>query len=292
MSVIFLKLGGSLITNKREEESARVEVLDRVASEIAAALKREPSLRGRLIIGHGSGSFGHVYAHRYGIRGGCKTEEQWKGYALTADAASKLSRIVTSSLLRAGLPAWQIQPGSSIRCVNGKVVDGPIKTVLSALEHGLIPVVHGDMAMDDTRGGVVCSTEEVFGYLLEQLPNNKKATKIVLAGEVDGIFTADPQINPDAKVLDTITPESYDEIKSGLGGSYGVDVTGGMSKKVEQALQFSKDYQVDVIVCGGLVNDNLTKALLNKSQDCPGTCVSAVDSRSLQKDDDSGCVIC
>jgi len=100
MSIVFIKLGGSLITNKREQESARKDVLDRLGVEIAAALKKDPSLRGRLIIGHGAGSFGHTYAAKYGIRAGCKNEEQWKGYTLTADAVGQLNRIVLDSLLK------------------------------------------------------------------------------------------------------------------------------------------------------------------------------------------------
>ena len=36
-----------------------------------------------------------------------------------------------------------------------------------------------------------------------------------------------------------------------------------------------QDYSVDVIVCGGLVTNNVTQALLATSEDCPGTRVFA-----------------
>uniref|UniRef100_A0A6T5PTT9 Isopentenyl phosphate kinase n=3 Tax=Heterosigma akashiwo TaxID=2829 RepID=A0A6T5PTT9_HETAK len=298
MSIVFIKLGGSLITNKREQESARKDVLDRLGVEIAAALKKDPSLRGRLIIGHGAGSFGHTYAAKYGIRAGCKNEEQWKGYTLTADAVGQLNRIVLDSLLKAGLPVWQIQPGASIMCRDGHIVEGPIDTVVAALERGLVPVVHGDMALDATRGGVVCSTEEVFGHLLERLPGatagRRRPGRMVLAGEVDGIFTADPQVTPGAEPIPEITKASYEGFKAGFGGAHGVDVTGGMAKKVQQALQYSEDYSIDVIVCGGLVENNVTSALLKPSAKCPGTLVRA-DPSSVQNEENSsagGCTIC
>ena len=49
----FLKLGGSLITDKTHPRTPRPESLARLASEIAAALGEDPALA--LILGHGSG---------------------------------------------------------------------------------------------------------------------------------------------------------------------------------------------------------------------------------------------
>mgnify|MGYP003414827420 CR=1 FL=1 len=51
--LIFLKLGGSLITDKRQPETPRLDIIRQVAATIAAALRRDRSLR--LLIGHGSG---------------------------------------------------------------------------------------------------------------------------------------------------------------------------------------------------------------------------------------------
>ena len=64
--VRFLKLGGSLITDKRQPETPRMDVIERLAQEIAAARAANPSLQ--LVLGHGSGSFGHIYARQYGTR--------------------------------------------------------------------------------------------------------------------------------------------------------------------------------------------------------------------------------
>jgi len=68
---VFLKLGGSLLTDKTQSEAVRLHVVRRMAKEIADAMARKPQLR--LIIGHGSGSFGHVAAARYGTRLGVKS---------------------------------------------------------------------------------------------------------------------------------------------------------------------------------------------------------------------------
>jgi isopentenyl phosphate kinase len=52
----FLKLGGSLITDKNEAHTHRPDVLARLGREIAAALEQDPSIK--VVLGHGSGSFG------------------------------------------------------------------------------------------------------------------------------------------------------------------------------------------------------------------------------------------
>ena len=67
--VVFLKLGGSLITDKERYQTPRPAVIERAAAEIAAALAARPDLR--LLLGHGSGSFGHFEAAKYGVPRGC-----------------------------------------------------------------------------------------------------------------------------------------------------------------------------------------------------------------------------
>jgi isopentenyl phosphate kinase len=258
--VLYVKLGGSLITDKRVPETPRLDVIERVAREIADARRAARGLR--LILGHGSGSFGHVVGRRYGTREGVATAEQWYGFAATADAAARLNRIVVKALLEAGVPAWSIQPSVALRCVDGRVVEGPVTAVRTALERGLLPVVFGDVALDEVRGGTIASTEEIFGCLAQELAPRR----FVLAGEVDGIYTADPLLDAQAQRLGSITAATYAEIRNGLGGSHGVDVTGGMAAKVGHALEMVKRHPgADVIVCSGLIPGNLMAVLTSLS---------------------------
>jgi isopentenyl phosphate kinase len=253
---IYVKLGGSLITDKRMPGTPRLDVIERVVGEIVEARRAVPGLS--LILGHGSGSFGHVIGRRYGTRDGVATAEQWYGFAATADAAARLNRIVIKALLDAGVPAWGIQPSVALRCVDGRVIDGPLTAVRGALERGLLPVVFGDVALDDARGGTIASTEEIFDCLAQALAPQR----YILAGEVDGVYTSDPLLDPQAQPLATITPSTYAEIRQGLGGSHGVDVTGGMAAKVRHALEVVKRHpRADVIVCSGLIAGNLTAVL-------------------------------
>lgn len=252
---IFLKLGGSLITDKRQTEAIREDVLQRLAAEIAAVWRARPV---PLVIGHGSGSFGHIHAKEHGTRDGVQTAAQWLGFARTGDAAARLNRAVVAALLEAGLPAWTIQPGALLRGRDGVVVQGMVDTIAGALQRGLVPVLHGDVILDDLRGGTIASTEEIFEWFLPTL----RPTRIVLAGEVDGIFTKDPLRHPDATRLPTITPSTLATLAADLGGSHGVDVTGGMIAKVKQAVRMVQALSdVSVIICSGLETGHLVHVL-------------------------------
>lgn len=254
--IVFLKLGGSLLTDKREAEAPRIEVIRRLAAEIGAAQQADGQLR--LVIGHGSGSFGHVYGRKYGTRAGVHDAAGWFGYAVTADAAARLNRIVTAALLEAGIAAWSIQPGAVLRCAEGRVLQGPAETVALAMARGLTPVVYGDVALDAVRGGTIISTEEIFEHLVETL----HPTRVILAGEVDGIYTADPLRDPAATPITAITPATLDAVASGIGDSHGVDVTGGMRAKVAQSLAMVRRAPgLDIIVCSGLAPGHVRSAL-------------------------------
>ena len=96
--LVFFKLGGSAITDKTRESTAREDVIRRVAHEIAHARATTPAFS--LLMGHGSGSFGHFAAKKsgFGQRG------NWRAYAETGAAATRLTRLVTDSYIAEGVP--------------------------------------------------------------------------------------------------------------------------------------------------------------------------------------------
>ena len=222
--MIFLKLGGSLITDKTGVEAVRDDVLARVAAEIAAACQDIPGLR--LVVGHGGGSFGHVAAAKYGTRQGVETDEQWQGFAEVHAAMVRLNRLVTEALLAVGVPALSLQPSASALCENGRITQIEAAPVLAALDAGLVPVIYGDVAFDSEIGGTIISTEEVMMALTDAL----KPSWLLLAGEVPGV------LDLQGEVIGEITAVTFDDIKPALGGARGTDVTGGMVSKVKSML--------------------------------------------------------
>ncbi|CAM9192002.1 unnamed protein product [Phaeothamnion confervicola] len=219
--LVFLKLGGSLITDKNERETIRSDVLARVAREIKGALLANPNLT--LVLGHGAGSFGHVAAAHHSTRDGVAGEKAWKGFCDVSLGQQELNRCVLSQhvpcLLRLTASSYRSRPSASASCRDGGIVSLATASLLSALRAGLVPVVCGDVAFDEVRGGTIVSTEEVFSYLAGAL----KPDFLLLAGETDG-------------VIPLITRDNLDEIAAALGGSGGIDVTGGMASKVPRSL--------------------------------------------------------
>jgi isopentenyl phosphate kinase len=221
-TLIFLKLGGSAITDKTREATAREEVIRRVAREINQARGVDPALG--LLIGHGSGSFGHFAAQKsgFGQRG------NWRAYAETGAVATRLTCLVTDIFLAEGVPIVAMQPSASARCREGELIELAVGPIQTALAHGLVPLVHGDVAFDETRDMTIASTEMIFAYLAPIF----KPSRIILAGIVDGVFTGDPLKDSSAQLIREITPANFAQIESQLRGSHGVDVTGGMIAKV------------------------------------------------------------
>ncbi len=177
--LLFLKLGGSLLTDKTGVEAPRLEVISQVAAELAAAQRKRPNLQ--LVLGHGSGSFGHVAAARYGTRRGVRSAEQWNGFAAVSAAAARLNRLITEALLRAGVTAISLQPSASAYCTSGELRQFAWQPVWAAVLAGLTPVVYGDVAFDAKWGGTIISTEEILKFLVNALP--KRPSWLLLAGK-------------------------------------------------------------------------------------------------------------
>ncbi len=263
-NIIFLKLGGSLITDKDKPYTPRLDKLQSLAQEIKTVLDSNPNMQ--LILGHGSGSFGHTAAKKYGTRDGVKKPspltplpegegDYWKGFAEVRFQAAELTRYVIESLINAGIAAIPFSPSSSMVSNNRKVTAHNSLAIRKALEVRLLPVVHGDVAFDETLGGTILSTEDVFAFLAEQFP----PARILLAGIESGVWEDFPART---KLVKEIQHGAYENMRAGIRGSASTDVTGGMKSKVEEMfalIQKNKDLTVQIF--SAEENGFLTRAL-------------------------------
>jgi len=256
----FIKFGGSVITDKTGRESANLDVIQRLAQAVAAARVANPALA--LVLGHGSGSFGHHYAARYGVHRGIPLDADHTGFALTAAAALRLNRIVVDTLLEADVPAVSLQPSASLRSANGQITHWETTPIYEALQRRLIPVIHGDVAFDETQGTAIISTEALLSFLALRSP--LRPQRIILVGE-QAVYTADPHRDPTAQPIPLITQENIAQVLSQTGGSRAADVTGGMRSKIEfmwQLVEAIPDLEVWLI---GPIPERLTAVLLGQS---------------------------
>ncbi|MDW8172493.1 MAG: isopentenyl phosphate kinase [Anaerolineae bacterium] len=261
--ITMVKIGGSLITDKQHSRSFRQEVAERLAQEVRAALDELPF---PLILGHGSGSFGHFEAREHGTAQGVSTPEQWRGFARVAMAAAELNHLMAQIMQAVGLPVMRFQPSASAQARGGAIQSMTLKPLEQALDHGLVPLVYGDVGFDEVQGGAILSTEQVFTFLARHL----NVSRIVILGEVDGVYDLDRRVIP------TITPENYEAIRPALGGSAGVDVTGGMLTKVSDMLALAQQKRgLRIYIINGLVPGRLQEALTQSGGWTSGTLIHA-----------------
>jgi isopentenyl phosphate kinase len=251
--LIVLKLGGSVITRKSEN---RLEVnnsnLRRLCREIFEAKKK---LKCNFIIVHGAGPFGHTFAEKYKLTEGFKGVNSVRGMCETHASMEKLNSAVVEALNKAGLNAIALQPSAGGVLENRRLVSFPIEVVEGMIELGLTPVGYGDVLLDLKTGLNILSGDHLVPYLASEL----KASRIVIATDVSGIFDSDPKKNKKAKLVKEITRENVDRME--ISGSRGVDVTGGMKRKVMELLTVA-GRGVPSQVVSGLKPGELKRALL------------------------------
>lgn len=253
--LILIKLGGSVITDKDKPFTARYEVIDRLVSEIKEAKK---IYKGKLLLGHGGGSFPHVTAAKYKTQLGIINKDSLKGFSLTADAAIKINRIVIESFIKKGLLVASFSPLSFIFTKNTK-----LKTILTlqlkkALDIGIIPVIYGDLIMDETKGFCIYSGEKTLDLLATSFSKFYKIKKIIMVSDTDGGY------DNNKKTIPIINFSNFSKFKSVLLGSKRIDVTGGMIHKVEESLSLAKLTKIPTVIINGNRKNELKKEILGE----------------------------
>jgi len=251
MGLVVLKIGGAAITDKNKFETLRVDLLIRTVEQLVIARKEN-----KLIIVHGAGSFGHFQAKEYEITKGNvfhlqaenqEIERRLRGVSLTHESVKKLSSIVTDSLLKAGIPAiscplfqsWETETKDGLISVKRHNID----LLTRILEEGFIPVLHGDIVIDEKQGFAVLSGDIVVEVITKIL----KPVRVVFLTDVAGIYDRPPQ-EEGAKLMREI------EIQDGKIAAfprttigYSNDSTGGILTKIKSATVIA-NFGIDVFI--------------------------------------------
>jgi isopentenyl phosphate kinase len=269
--LIFLKLGGSLITDKTQPYTPKLDVIEDIALQISTALQTHRDLR--LVLGHGSGSFGHVAATEYSTREGffprslpitqaerdTAANGYWKGFAEVWYQASALNRFVMKALNKVKLPALALPPSASVIASNGKVSIWETSPISMALAAGLVPVIYGDVVFDEVRGGTILSTEDLFSHLARAL----NPESILLAGLEAAVWEDFPART---RKIETITPATFGKVAENIEKAIGADVTGGMKSKVTQMLDLvEQNLLLKIQIFSGTEPGNIVHALAGET---------------------------
>ncbi len=237
-----LKIGGSILSDKTREATALPGAIQRVAEEIAANASD-------LVLVHGAGSFGHVPAKRFGL------PERFNPQALreTHRSVVQLNDLVVEALSRAGALPMPVHPFSCTILKEGRIESLTVEPIAEMVKRGLLPVLHGDVAMDSVRGAGIVSGDQLVPYLGRALG----AEVVAVGTNVDGVLVS-------GKPLQAITREDLPSIIRDVGGSTGVDVTGGMLGKLQELLNLA-DEGVSSVIFNASKAGNIARALKGES---------------------------
>ena len=251
--LLIIKLGGSVITDKKRPFTAKREVIDRLAGEIKRSLK---NLKADLIIIHGSGSFGHVMASKYQTQKGIINKKSLIGFSKVADSAVAINRIVVDRFLKIGLKAVSFAPLSMILTEGEKLKRFYVEPLKRALEIGLTPVLFGDVVLDlKKRGFCIYSGEKIIAAILKNTKDEYKNLQIIYCTDTDGVYDGE------GKTIKKIDRKMLKTIKQDINHSKFRDVTGGMIHKVNESLLMAEKYNADVYIINGLKKGNLERAI-------------------------------
>lgn len=251
--MILIKLGGSVITDKSEYKKFNREQTARLCAEIAASGK------GVLVV-HGAGSYGHVLSKQYQLQHGLQDFRQIPAVAQVQHDVRELSLNVVEEMIKVGMPAVSVPPGSCFVMDNGRlIVDNPES--IKALAHiGVMPVLFGDVVADRSKGFGICSGDQA----MEALAKIFKPDRIVFVSDVDGLYTADPKKDENAKLIPEVDGKMLDKLDSELTVA---DVTGGIRGKVDEMLKICGD-SGECILVNGTVPGRLLSLLRGENVPC------------------------
>lgn len=252
--MMLIKLGGSVITDKSQYRTFNKDQVSRLCREIAESGK------GTIVV-HGAGSFGHVIAKKYSLQHGLIDFSQIPAIAQVQYDVRELSSMVVRELISNGIPAVSVPPGSCFVMDNGKLVVNDSEAIRALAHMGIMPVLFGDVVMDRGKGFGICSGDQIMEVLMDIF----KPDKVVFVSDIDGLYTADPKTDSDAKLIPQFDGSTLKEISS---GSTVDDVTGGVVGKMESMLRMC-DGKRECVLVNGTVPGRLLSLL--KGEDVPCT---------------------
>lgn len=255
-----IKLGGSVVTRKAEFAGPKPNfmAIRRLAKEIRKA-KVFP-----LVIVHGAGSFGHQLAFKHRLMEGFRDPSQLTGLAETHRSVMELNNLIVRELILTGIAAFSMPPSSLALTKEGRIALLSLEPIGRALNLGITPVLFGDVVYDETSGFSILSGDQLMVKLALEL----QASRIIVGVDVDGLYTEDPRLNPQAQLIQKATAKELRSflLKTSIStpnkGSP-MDVTGGMLGKLQEIIK-ALEAGIEVKLVNALKPNRLYMALIGE----------------------------
>jgi isopentenyl phosphate kinase len=237
--MLLIKLGGSIITNKAKPLSPRRKTID----NIVRSLKKTNE---DIIIVHGGGSYGHYWSVKYDMHTKPKKYDV-RGVSIVKNSMIELNKIILDSFLKNKLNPYCLPPTDFM--IGDKQNTKKIKEIKKIANSGMIPITYGDALWYGNKKSYILSGDKIMSILAKIL--RPRLSIFVL--NVDGLYE------------DLKTKKLFSEFKNEKISvkKISMDVTGGMSRKVQEASKISK-MGLKVFFVNGNKPDRIVNAIKGK----------------------------
>ena len=214
--MILIKLGGSIITNKKKPLTPNLSAINKIADQLRKI--REP-----FVVVHGGGSFGHYWSVKYDMHTK-PAKYSKKGVSVVKNSMVELNKIILDSFQQHGLNPYCLPPTDFM--IGNKPAQRKIREITKIAKVGLVPISFGDVLWYGENKFYILSGDKIMGILSKVL----KPRIVIFVLNVDGVYS------------DMKTKKLLHEIKGEktVISKVGMDVTGGMSRKIDEATSISK----------------------------------------------------
>ena len=214
--MLLIKLGGSIITNKKKPLSAKRKTIDNIVSSFR-------KINEDFVVVHGGGSYGHYWSVKYDMHTKPKKYDL-KGVSIVKNSMIELNTIILDSFLKNKLNPYCLPPTDFV--MGNKPINKKILEIKKIANSGLIPITYGDALWYGNKKSYILSGDKIMSLLARVL---KPRLSIFVLNE-DGLYS-------DMKTKKLIYDFKDEKIliKKTL-----MDVTGGRTRKVDEASKISK----------------------------------------------------
>ena len=149
--------------------------------------------------------------------------------------------------------------------ITGEDIENPERrtnfenTMKTLLKFGTLPVVNENDTVATTEINSVGDNDTLGAIIAKTID----ADILILMSDIDGLFTADPNRNPDARLIETVE-EITKEIEAFAGDACSDLGTGGMATKIGAA-QMVTESGCDMVIINGNYPDKLYDIVEGKS---------------------------
>ena len=237
--MILIKLGGSIITNKKKPLSARRKIIDNTLKQIRKI--KEP-----IIIVHGGGSYGHYWSIRYNMHTK-PARYDLKGVSVVKNSMVELNKIILDAAVKNRLNPYCLPPTDFMK--GNSSIKSKILAINDIAKSGLMPITYGDALWYGQKKSYILSGDVIMTTLARIL----KPRLCIFVLNVDGVYS-----NMKSKKLIYAFKKEKPVITTNK-----MDVTGGITRKITEASKISRS-GLKVFFVNGNKPQRITDAVYGK----------------------------